>query len=104
MTTNVSVTQYNAEFRAEPFSRPRWTIRGGMQYREVLSRRRRWTVVRDIERSHDRVAEIARRIPNTGIGHIHESVLIDRDAQIVFVPDNPGSRYGTALVVEEVAR
>lgn len=100
--SDVIVTQYRAEFRAAPYGRPRWEVVGGWQYRETLPRRRRWTVVRDYR--HHAIIEPAAKRPNTGIGHMALSALIDPDAITVFVPDAPGSRFGTAVLVEQIAR
>jgi hypothetical protein len=97
--TDVVVTQYRAEFKSEPFvGYSWWHITSGWEHRQTLPRRRRWTVARDYSmlRNGHPYLEQARKVPNTNIGYIHESMLIDPDAIVVFVPDAPGSRYGTA--------
>ena len=104
--TDVVVTQYRAEFRAEPFASYRsWHVSGGMQSRQILTRRRRWTVANEFGGVSS--SDLARkRQSESGAwqGYVHESVLIDPDATILFIPDNPGSRFGTAVLVEEVRR
>lgn len=102
--TDVTVTQYRAEFKAGPFARPRWEIVSGWEHRETLSRRRRWTVVNEFMVHPGAHGEPARKVPDTGIGHIHESKLLDPDAVVVFVPDTRASRYGKAVLIEEIAR
>ena len=99
--SDVVVTEYRAEFHAAPFARPRWTITSGAEYRTTLPKRRRWTVVREYDAAH---SEPARKVPDTGIGHIHESMLLDPDAVVVFIPFGPGSRFGHAVVIEQIAR
>lgn len=75
--TNVIVTQYRAEFRALPFARPRWTVTGPWEHRDRSNRRRRrWTVEREFLAYPGAHWEIARKIPDTGIGHFHESVPV----------------------------
>lgn len=95
--TNVIITEYRAEFRAEPFCRPRWTITSGMEYRTTLQRRRRHTVARDFNRV---------TLTEPAVRQIHPSNLLDSDAVVLFIPDNntTSSRYGVAVVLEQVAR
>lgn len=103
--TNVIVTQYRAEFRAAPFARPRWTVTGPWEHRDWSNRqRRRWTVEREFLAHPGAHSEPARKVPDTGIGHIHEHSLLDMDAVVVFVPTSQASRYGVAVVIEEVER
>lgn len=99
--TDVIVTQFRAEFRAAPFGRPRWEIAGYWETRQTLSRRRRWTVAREFLAHPGAHGEPARKVPDTGIGHVHESMLIDPAAVIVFVPDTESSRHGVAVVIEQ---
>lgn len=97
--TDVIVTQHRAEFRAAPFARPRWEISGGWETR-------RWTVAREFLAYPGAHSEPARKVPDTGIGHVHESMLIDPDAVVVFIPDQTyrQARYGVAVVIEQRQR
>lgn len=105
--TDVIVTQYRAQFRSEPFApgSGRWRIAGGMEYKTVLAHRRRWTVAREFDSSKRWLTQPAAKsdtYPN--VGHIHVSMLMDPDAVVVFVPDTAGARFGTAIVLEQIAR
>lgn len=103
--TNVIVTQYRAEFRGEPCQGyAQWRITGAWQHRETLTRRRRETVARDYTRDSSCKTERAQREPNTSVGHINANALMDADAVIVFVPDSPSARFGTAVLIEQVKR
>jgi hypothetical protein len=105
--TNVIVTQYRAEFSGLPFApnSGEWRIRGGMEYRTTLQRRRRWTVAAEFDQPTRRVMP-ASKAPVGSNGHvgIHPSNLIDSDAVVVFVPNSDGARFGTAVLVEQIVR
>lgn len=105
--TNVVVTHYRAEFTGvAPFAdRCAWRIES-WSYRYTLPRRRRATVVAQWA-AQASVTELARKRTSDGgapLGHVHPSMLMDQDAVVTFVPDSPGSRFGTAVLVEQVAR
>lgn len=94
--TDVIVTQYRAEFRGEPFSKPTWHL-SGWESREELPRRRAWTVMRDLL-THDNARDITIEILNRW------KILDQSAARVILVTDEPGSRYGIALVIEERQR
>lgn len=102
--TDVIVTQYRAEFRGEHFSGCSWHL-GGWESREELPRRRAWTVARDMRlhpNARDITAEILRRNWRTGI--LSGAQFNTSAARVILVTDEPGSRYGIALVIEERQR
>lgn len=107
--TNVVVTMYRAEFRGiAPFADgSAWQIRGGMEYRYTMPRRRRATVVREWQTQASSTELARKRTSDDGrapMGHVHPSMLIDSDAVIAWVPETPGSRFGTAVLIEQVTR
>jgi hypothetical protein len=99
--SDVIVTQYRAEFRADPFCRPEWQISGGWEYRETLARRRSRTVARDIVASHDHVSDVTGRFVARYKGLTLPGSI---DVFAYVVPDRPGSRYGVAIVLEQRRR
>lgn len=102
--TDVIVTQYRAEFKGVPFgSYSFWQFSGGMESRSRLERRRRATVAKQFDSTGSKTEQAAKK-PDTNVGHIHPSMLLDPDAVVVFVPSSPGSRFGIAVLLEEVKR
>ncbi|WNM69996.1 hypothetical protein SEA_GUYFAGIERI_93 [Rhodococcus phage GuyFagieri] len=106
--TDVIVTQYRAEYALPParatieFGRVRaWRIAGPWQYRETLTARRRWTVVRDLL-THDGARDITDELrgtadrPGTARGLWLDGIDGDARAVLVPTPADPGAFFPTS--------
>lgn len=104
--TNVVVTQYPASFSRRPAKstidftgNKHWRIDGHWFNREIIPRRRRWTMVRDILRAPDFAAvDITVMLKETQPGIFMD--LIDKDARALLCYGQPN----IIMIVEEVKR
>jgi hypothetical protein len=103
--TNVIVTEYRAQFTSLPFApgSGAWRLTGGMEYRFTLPRRRRATVAAEYWPC-DVIPASQTPVGAEGYIGIHPSMLVDQNAVVVFVPDSPGARFGTAVLIEQIKR
>lgn len=105
--TDVIVTQYPAAFGNRPpvstidFRGPKtWRISGHWFYQERFSRRRKWTMVRDLlKRENLEALDITESLRS-----IHPGVFIDaldKDAKAILIGRD---KYAKILLIEEVKR